>query len=244
MPKRSTMFRTIALGGCVSLYASGAYAQTAEPAAEPPQVVAPQVMAPQVMIVVEQPSTVLVAPAPAPTAVGARVAPKGKEEEEWYGYQTLLVDAASLGLMIGGAAMAARSRSDTGGYVALTGAAGYVLGAPIVHWTHGRIGPGFGSLGLRVGMPLGGMFWGALIGAAMDSHHNDSVGAGAAIGFLGGMAGAILFDAALLAYEKPSERDKEAYETAAVSAKHPIRWVPTLAPQKEGATIGVSGLFF
>lgn len=236
MSKRSTVFRTIALGGCVSFYASGAFAQSAEPAAA---------AQPQVMIVVEQPaSTVLVAPSPTPPAIERHRAPNGKEEEEWYGYQTLLVDAASLGLMIGGAAMAsnAHGNGDAGGYVALAGAAGYVLGAPIVHWTHGRIGPGFGSLGLRVGMPLGGMFWGAVIGAAMDSHHDDSVAGGAAIGFLGGMAGAILFDAALLAYEKPSERDKEAYETA--SAKHPIRWIPTLAPRKEGATIGVSGLFF
>jgi hypothetical protein len=237
MPKRSMILRTIALGGCVSLYASGAYAQSAPPAtAQPPA--AP----PQVMIIVEQPQAAVVV-APPPAVVEGRLAPK-KEEEEWYGYQTLIVDAASLGLMIGGAAMAARSNGsgDAGGTVALTGAVGYVLGAPVVHWMHGRIGPGFGSLGLRVGLPLTCMFWGAVIGAASGSRDDDAVGAGAALGFVGGMAGAIILDAALLAYEKPSEKEKEAYESA--QAKHPVRWIPTLAPQKEGATVGISGMFF
>ncbi|MEO6575032.1 MAG: hypothetical protein ABIP89_14405 [Polyangiaceae bacterium] len=231
MPTRSTNLLTIALGGCVAFYASAANAQSAEPPTAPPQV----------MIVVEQPAPAVIVAAP-PARIETSAAARGKDEEEWYGYQTLIVDAASLGLMIGGAAMASHSSGNTGGYVALAGAAGYVLGAPIVHWTHGRIGPGFGSLGLRVGLPLSGLFWGAVIGAASGSRHDDAVGAGAAIGFVGGMAGAILLDAALLGFEKPSEKEKEAYETA--QAKHPIRWVPTLAPQKEGATIGVSGLFF
>lgn len=251
MPNRATLISTIALGTCVYLYATGANAQSASPVVS----ASAPVQAPQVMIIVEQPSqTVVVAPpASQPAHLEEPTAPRGKEEAKWYGYQTLIVDGASLGLVLGGAAMASHSSGssgssrsnsggDSGGSVALAGGIGYLLGAPIVHWMHGRIGPGFGSLGLRVGLPLSGLFWGAIIGSAADSRHDDGIGAGAAIGFVAGIGGAMLLDAALLAYEKPSEREKEAYEEA--KAKHPIRWLPNLSPQKAGATVGVSGVFF
>ena len=240
MPNRATLMSTIALGACVSFYATGASAQSAPPEVSP----SAAAQAPLVMIVVEQPpQTVVVAP-PAPVEQPRPRPPKGKEEETWYGYQTLIVDGASLGLILGGAAIANHpGSSDSGGSVALAGGIGYVLGAPVVHWMHGRIGPGFGSLGLRVGLPLAGLFWGAVIGAAVNSRNDDAIlAAGAGIGFVGGMAGAMLLDAALLAYEKPSEREKEAYQEA--NAKHPIRWMPNLAPQKSGGTVGVSGVFF
>ena len=239
MPNCATLMSTIALGACVSLYATGANAQSA------PLVVSPgaPAQAPLVMIVVEQPpQTVVVAP-PTPVEQPRRMAPKGKEEETWYGYQTLIVDGASLGLVVGGIAIANHpGSSDSGGSVALAGSVGYILGAPVVHWMHGRIGPGFGSLGLRVGLPLAGLFWGAILGSAVDSHRGELFNDGAGIGFLAGMGSAILLDAALLAYEKPSEKEKEAYEEA--KAKHPVRWMPNLSPQKAGATVGVSGVFF
>jgi hypothetical protein len=239
MPKRAMLISTIALGTCVSFYATGANAQSV-PVASP----GAPAQAPQVMIVVEQPpQTVVVAP-PAPVEQPRPTAPKGKEEETWYGYQTLIVDGASLGLVLGGAAMAGHpGGGDSGGSVAVAGGIGYLLGAPVVHWMHGRIGPGLGSLGLRVGLPLAGMFWGAIIGAAANDRHGEVFSStGLGIGFVAGVAGAMLLDTTLLAYEKPSEKEKEAYEEA--KAKRSLRWMPNLAPQKSGGTVGVSGVFF
>jgi hypothetical protein len=65
----------------------------------------------------------------------------------WYGWQTLLVDGASIGLLVLGVAADDRGAGRLG-------ALGYFFGAPIVHWSHGHVGKGFASLGLRVGSVL------------------------------------------------------------------------------------------
>lgn len=71
--------------------------------------------------------------------------PRGEPAETWYGWQNILIDAASLAVML----------SALSGESALlwTGIGTQAIGGPIVHWTHGQVGRGFASLGLRVGLP-------------------------------------------------------------------------------------------
>ena len=221
VPMTSHFLRAFLTVGAVTLFAPFARAEEAPP---------------EVIIVPSTEAPVIVLPAqPAPPL-------PPKTHEEWYGYQTLIADGASVAAMIGGASFANDRVAER---LLLAGGLGYVFGGPIVHWMHGNMGPGFGSLGLRVGAPLVGLFWGAVIGAAADTHGSeaDSVAVGSAIGFLGGMAGAMLVDAALLAYEKvPGERPLESAKL--VPAKPPLRLVPQLSIGRVGgATVGLSGLF-
>jgi hypothetical protein len=80
---------------------------------------------------------------------------------EWYGWQTLMSDVISSGLLIGGLEMAGNSDSrsaPTGYALATVGGAGYVLGAPALHFMHERPAAAAGSLGLRLVLPvLGGL---------------------------------------------------------------------------------------
>jgi hypothetical protein len=86
-------------------------------------------------------------------------------ESRWYGWQIMIADAVAAGLIvqsIGSPANVSETRQNLGG----VGFGTYALGGPIVHWAHGRVGTGFGSLGLRVGFPFAllvafvGVCWG------------------------------------------------------------------------------------
>ena len=48
------------------------------------------------------------------------------------------------------------------------GAATFVLAPAVVHWAHGKVERGFASLGLRLGLPLGGSQVGAAVGLIGD----------------------------------------------------------------------------
>lgn len=80
-----------------------------------------------------------------------------REAGRWYGYQTLLADAASL--TIGAVAFSHRGDPYAGrfGSTALTlgliAGAGYLLGPPGVHALHGRTSEAESSLTLRFGLP-------------------------------------------------------------------------------------------
>jgi hypothetical protein len=69
-------------------------------------------------------------------------------------------DGVALGLLIG--AFAAENE-----WLALGGAVTYVLGGPAVHAGNGQPIRGAASLGLRLGLPVVGMFGGGLVGAAL-----------------------------------------------------------------------------
>ena len=106
---------------------------------------------------------VFVRPAPA----ADRIVPSLDEEPEsnrrWYGWQTLLVNAASVGVM----AAAAAANNET---LFWAGAVPLTLGGPAVHFFHDNYAEGILSLGLHAGTPallaLGG-------GAAMCSVNGD-----------------------------------------------------------------------
>jgi hypothetical protein len=140
----------------------------------------------------------------------------------------LLVDGASIGLFIAGAA------GDASPLVGL-GAAGYFLGSPIVHFAHGRPGAAVGSLGLHLGLPV----IGAGIGLAAADCHNDHeegwCGVGEmGIGLLLGIVGATVLDTTLLAHERADEND------APVGA---INLSPVIDPHRRMAAVTVSGGF-
>jgi hypothetical protein len=144
---------------------------------------------------------------------GARVArardtgPSEKRPTSWYGWQTLLADAGAVGLWSLGLAT---EDEAGGGAIIGAGTAVYAFGAPAIHWSHGQVNKGWGSLALRIGLPLAGAGAGMLIGSvACDPSDNEFIPcpvAVGALGFLSGFVAAPIVDAAALAREpvKPS----------------------------------------
>ena len=219
------------------------------------------------VIVVETPPADTTPANPAPTKVVYVDAPKAErpapERTVWYGGQTLLLDGAATAMLVGAGVTGVQGKGKVAGALLLGGSVTYLFGAPIVHFAHGRIGPGFGSFGLRLVLPLETAFDGALIGALAQSHdHNgfeDASGAavGAAIGLVAGMALSSALDAALLAKYKTREVDPEAFDPDTDQAKreaerkearlrakpYHLEWSPTAGPTNGGAQVGVVGSF-
>ena len=123
-----------------------------------------------------------------------------------YGSQTGALDlAAILTVGIGAATQVP--------LIAALGGATYLLGGPVTHWAHGHIGRGFGSLGLRIALPvafgyLGGVFGSGISCSAEDCRFYNALG-GSALGIAVGATGAMLLDGLWLAHEpepKPEQR--------------------------------------
>jgi hypothetical protein len=184
-----------------------------------------------------------VQPQPQPVPAYAAYQQRRHKQSHWYGWQTLIVDGAWI---IGAPLLAGAGAGEAAGALVL---GGYLLGAPIVHWSHSQVGRGFGSLGIRVGAPI---VLGALGYAALhDSGSSGDVG-GAVGGVLGvflGMTAAIVIDAAVLAYEPDEDDDEDAQARRRQrNALQKTTITPMLAPRTEGgsygAVFGVSGTLF
>jgi hypothetical protein len=132
-----------------------------------------------------------------PVVVEPRTRPR------WYGWQTLVVDGATLSVFVT-AAVAGSGDEKLGAKLAVLGLASYELGPGIVHFVHGNPGRGFASFGIRFGLPLTGAFIGASAASGCDGFLCEA--GGAAVGALLGVGGAIAIDAALFAYEDPKSR--------------------------------------
>ncbi len=183
------------------------------------------------------PAAVADAPAPATSSPAALVAAPTEDDEdpprkpgEWYGYQTLLTDVAAAGMF----GLAVKSGSSM---FAVASVSTYVLGAPIVHFAHGHVGKGFGDLGLRLGLPVGGALVGAGLACAFGgcSGKGDFAGYAPAIGgVLGAASGgvaAMILDWALISREPAAPR----------AAK--VRLTPSLAITPAGGSVGLGGAF-
>jgi hypothetical protein len=124
-------------------------------------------------------------------------------QKTWYGWQILLIDG---GATLTGIAAATSSNSTAGGALGVVALAAYMLGGPIVHWSHGNVGRGFASLGLRVALPTVGLV-AAGVGAKNDPGNGDGLAPGAAVGLLvvlpAGIIAASAIDTSALAYEAP-----------------------------------------
>jgi hypothetical protein len=112
--------------------------------------------------------------------------------DEWYGWQTLTSDAATITLAYG----VSKLNGDVAGVVA---AVGYV-GAPVViHIAHEELGRAAASGGIRVVLPLGGLITGAVVGGS--GHDLLGMVGGGLFGFLAGIIAASAIDAAALAWK-------------------------------------------
>lgn len=164
---------------------------------------------------------------------------RGKPNTSWYGWQTLVVDAGVVGLSVyltsrprpppeEGEERKPRHMLDAGiGWYALSW-----LGAPVVHFAHGRVGIGFADLGIRLVAPGVAAVPGIIGACAGMGGRKGCTDTGARAGLLGGVALAAAFDAFVLARESPPEPDDSSFF-----------WAPTVQPQPGGATVGVVGAF-
>jgi hypothetical protein len=209
------------------------------PAAAPPP--APSGSAPPVPVVIE-------AQHPAETPAGATPADKPKEEEHfrrnWYGYQTLLIDAGALILLVSAIAPANSNNGGLESALIDLSATTYIVGGPVVHLLHGRYAMSGIDLAVRAGAPLVLGVLGAAIGAAAGGSSNNSNGGffspaetgaivGGVLGFSGGIVGAIVVDASVLAVDK----------TPLSKPTSSFRWMPRIAPIRGGANVGIGGTF-
>lgn len=150
--------------------------------------------------------------------------------DKWYGYQTLIADATSLGLLF--ASAGARS-----GELAITALVGMGAASPTIHLVHGRPWAAGGSLLLRAGAVGAG----GLLGYAARPECSGGlgcIGVGAAAIVVGGLVGygiASAIDAALLAREPSAPRE---------STSATIRTVtPSVDPRTGAAGVVVGGTF-
>ena len=103
----------------------------------------------------EPPQATVVRPEP----VRDQPSAAGRTHEHWYGSHTLVADAIPASLFL--LAIPVDNDSETGFWAA--GALTFAVGAPSVHVAHGRPGAALGSLGLRLSVPIVGMFFGAQV---------------------------------------------------------------------------------
>jgi hypothetical protein len=161
----------------------------------------------------------------------------GGSTSNWYGWQTLITDGAALGIAL--LATDASSNSQTT-LAVLAGGGSYLLGAPIIHAAHGRLGVGVGSLGLRVGAPIAGAMVGATLegcGAFAGEEDPDSCDRPMLVGFGLGVAAAIAVDASLLARESSPPVASE------VARTRRRRIVPALAVMGDRRELLIRGFF-
>lgn len=95
-------------------------------------------------------------------AVSAGGAVDDSVPRRWYGWQTLALDGAAIGLAFGGARVA-DEHAGLGIALGGSGVLLYALSAPTIHWVHRRPFAAGTSLALRVALPL--VSTGVLIGA-------------------------------------------------------------------------------
>jgi hypothetical protein len=117
--------------------------------------------------------------------------------QEWYGWQTLIVDGLSIAAIGTGVALESTA-------VGFSGVGGYLLGAPIVHWAHGSVGPGFVSFGMRFAAEALVVVGGAMCLGSVISSRGTGTCALVVVGALI-VPASIIVDAAVLATEEPPE---------------------------------------
>jgi hypothetical protein len=193
-------------------------------------------------------SPVHATPALVPALSLAEATPAAPEPARatWYGWQTLAVDTAGLGLMT-----LAFSQSKSGANVgteaaALSAGFGlYLFGGPAVHALHGRTPPAAIDFAVRLGAPVVVGLIGAGIGVAYEGQCNasgqDFCGLGpvvfGALGVVAGGIGAVVIDAAVLSHAPGAK-------PASSASSSGVRWSPRVAMlPRGGTTVGVAGSF-
>jgi len=161
------------------------------------------------------------------------------QTRHWYGWQTALVDATSLGLGMSMNALSDDGSSGQGIRTFSLGLAvtGYALGGPVTHAGHGQWGKAAASLGLRLGAPAAATLAGLAIGAAACPQHDQSdvpcYAVGGGFGLVAGLVTAIIVDSAVLAYEPEEER----------LAEQGVRIAPIVIAERNRWGAGLGGTF-
>jgi len=151
-------------------------------------------------------------------------------QTHWYGWQTLLVDGAALGVTVGGFWL--RPAHQDWSVVSIAGIGAWAVGAPVVHWSHGRVGVGFASLGLRLALPALGLL--LLSTPCSGSECSEQILA-ASLG-LAIIPAPMVLDAAWLARERQTSG-------AAQSAHGHLSLTPFVSAFGARRMLGVSGRF-
>lgn len=164
-----------------------------------------------------------------PTAVSAPDPMARAPRRVWYGWQTLLTDAAAVTLV----SVGVRAKS---GLLAGTGAFSYAFGGSVVHGMHEHTYKALASFGVRIGAPILGFVLGAASAdsncAKTDYDCQDDLGP-AFSGFLIGVLTASAFDAAILAHEdEKSKLDRS-----------PVIIAPSVSLSRGSGSVGVVGVF-
>ena len=143
----------------------------------------------------------------------------------WYGWQTLATDGAGLALLIA-ARQAAGPHERYGPLaegLAYSGFTSLLIGAPTVHWAHGRLGTGFASLALRSGVPAVSYYLLSHPGSCEGECSQQLLSTLTAVLIL---PAPILIDAIWLAREKPEPG------SAATHALERLRFYPSIALER------------
>ena len=160
-----------------------------------------------------------------PAPVSLNPVQEARPARRWYGWQTAILDGV-------GYAVAAAGVSEATAPLYI-GFSIQTLGIPIVHWVHGNMGAGFGSLGLR-------LVGSGLVVAGAKIEHGDNFGTFAALGGLF-LVGTSVLDIVVWPYDRAPAASERSVATRA-------RWAPTdlgvsLMPDRGGLWAGVSGRF-
>jgi hypothetical protein len=168
--------------------------------------------------------------------------------ENWYGWQTLIADGATLALWIGGSAANSSAITDIG-------TATYLAGPPVLHFVHRKVGIGFASFGIRLAAPvvlgLTGFAIGCAAGGSNGNGNSADFGlaagclAGALVGVLTGYATAVTLDAAVFAYQRirvvPGQPGQQGSAEDRKDSSFSIRPNISLLPGR--GTAGIAGTF-
>ena len=171
---------------------------------------------------------------PGAKAPAGEAAPSGRAS--WYGYQTFAPDALALTVFL-----VAGDQGDSGPVVG-TVAGLYLLGGPLVHGLHRRPGAVVGSVAMRVLLPFASMAVGSAVADCSVRVVNDeNCDFGEKIvGFAVGMGLAMIADAALLSWERPTAHPAAA-PAAHASASPSVALSPV--PLRGGGGLVLMGLF-
>ncbi|UQA56885.1 hypothetical protein [Polyangium aurulentum] len=155
--------------------------------------------------------------------------------EVWYGHQTLIVAGASVTT----AAVPSLLFGDTG--VALSwpaGIGGLVLGGPIVHWAHGRVGRGFAVLGMNLGATGVGIgVFGLPVACAFEKCDGFYLSYGILGSYVGALIGVTIDVAALSTYQPPAP------SAVARTPRVLDSLVPVIDVRKDRTVLGLAGAF-
>jgi hypothetical protein len=185
--------------------------------------------------------------APAAEVPSAPPPPAAEAPQRWYGWQPLMVDVGSIATMVGGGFVRGAGVAP----IEILGGAGYLFGAPLIHFAHNQSGKAGESIALRTLVPVVSTLFGVLIATAAfpngtQTGSGDSFGSvdksvyqayGGFIGFgVGAVAGMVIDDVVV------------AKETAPPRAQPDVRPIqpriePRIAGVRGGATFGVGGTF-